>query len=54
VHLFREPAGEWICLDAQSNIAAGGAGLATCVLSDLDGPVGVGAQALLVVPRPGS
>ena len=54
VHLFREPAGEWICLDAQSNIAAGGAGLATCVLSDLDGSVGVGAQALLVVPRPGS
>ena len=34
VHLFREPAGEWICLDAQSNIAAGGTGLATSVLSD--------------------
>src|SRR5215470_2121724 len=53
VHLFREPAGEWICLDAQSNVAAGGTGLATSVLSDLDGPVGVGAQALLVAPRPG-
>jgi len=54
VHLFREPAGEWICLDAQSDVAAGGAGLARSVLSDLDGPVGVGAQALLVAPRPGS
>lgn len=53
VHLFREPAGEWICLDAQSNIAARGAGLATSVLSDLDGPVGVGAQALLITPRDG-
>ena len=51
VHLFREAAGEWICLDAQSNIAAGGAGLATSVLSDTDGPVGVGAQSLLIAPR---
>ena len=51
VHLFREPAGEWICLDARSNIAAGGTGVATSVLSDLDGPVGVGAQALLVARR---
>jgi hypothetical protein len=53
VHLFREPAGEWVCLDAQSNVAAAGAGLATSVLSDTDGPVGVSAQALLVAPRPG-
>jgi Acyl-CoA thioesterase C-terminal domain/Acyl-CoA thioesterase N-terminal domain len=53
VHMFRDPEGPWICLDAQSNIAAGGAGLATSVLSDLDGPVGVGAQALLIAPRPG-
>jgi hypothetical protein len=51
VHLHREAAGEWICLDAQSTISPGGAGLATSVLSDLDGPVGVGAQALLVAPR---
>jgi hypothetical protein len=53
VHLFREAAGEWICLDAQSNVATGGTGLATSVLSDLDGPVGVGAQALLVASRGG-
>ena len=51
VHLFREPAGDWICLDAQSNIAAGGAGLAASILSDTTGPVGVGAQSLLVTPR---
>jgi Acyl-CoA thioesterase C-terminal domain/Acyl-CoA thioesterase N-terminal domain len=51
VHLHREPAGEWICLDAQTAISPGGAGLATSVLSDLDGPVGVAAQSLLVARR---
>jgi len=51
VHLYREAAGEWICLDAQTVISTGGAGLATSVLSDLDGQVGVGAQSLLVVSR---
>jgi hypothetical protein len=52
VHLHREPAGEWICLDAQTTLSSGGTGIATSVLSDLDGPIGVGAQALLVAPRP--
>ena len=52
VHLHREAVGEWICLDAQTTISTGGAGLATSTLSDLDGLVGVGAQALLVAPRP--
>jgi Acyl-CoA thioesterase C-terminal domain/Acyl-CoA thioesterase N-terminal domain len=51
VHLHREPVGEWICLDAQTAISPGGAGLATSVLSDLGGPVGVAAQSLLVAPR---
>jgi hypothetical protein len=51
VHLHREAVGEWICLDAQTTIARGGAGLATSVLSDLDGPVGVGAQSLLIAQR---
>ncbi len=54
VHLHREPAGEWICLDAQTAVSPGGAGLATSVLSDLDGPVGVAAQSLLIAPRPGN
>src|SRR6516225_1848387 len=52
VHLHREAAGEWICLDAQAVISPGGAGLATSVLSDTHGQIGVGAQALLVVRRP--
>jgi hypothetical protein len=51
VHLHREALGEWICLDAQTAISPGGVGLATSVLSDLDGPVGVGAQSLLVAER---
>lgn len=52
VHLHREAAGEWICLDAEAVISPGGAGLATSVLSDTGGQIGVGAQALLVVRRP--
>jgi hypothetical protein len=51
VHLEREPRGEWICLDAATSIRPGGAGLAVSVLSDLDGPVGRGAQTLYVAPR---
>ena len=43
--------GEWICLDAVTTISDGGVGLATSVLSDVEGPVGVGAQSLLVAPR---
>ena len=52
VHLYREAAGEWICLDAQTAIAPGGVGLASSVLSDRTGPVGTGAQSLLIAPRP--
>jgi hypothetical protein len=52
VHLHREAEGEWICLDAQTTISPGGTGLATSVLSDVRGPVGVGAQSLLVAHRP--
>jgi hypothetical protein len=51
VHLLREPRGEWVCLEARTDIAEGGAGLASSVLSDADGPVARGAQALLVAPR---
>ena len=52
VHLHREAVGEWICLDAATTVTEGGTGLATSVLSDEQGPVGVGAQSLLVAPRP--
>ncbi len=51
VHLHREAVGDWVCVAAATVISAGGAGLATTTLSDLDGPLGVGAQSLLVAPR---
>ena len=51
VHLHREAVGEWVCVQAQTAISTGGAGLATTVLHDLSGPLGVGAQSLLVAPR---
>ncbi len=51
VHLHREAVGEWVCVAATTAVSAGGAGLATTVLSDVDGPLGVGAQSLLVAPR---
>jgi len=51
VHLHREALGEWVCVEAQTVISPGGVGLATSVLSDLNGPIGVGAQSLLVAQR---
>jgi len=51
VHLHREPVGDWVCLDAETTVTDGGVGLATSVLSDQEGPVGVGSQSLLVAPR---
>jgi Thioesterase-like superfamily len=54
VHLHREADGEWILLDASTTVSAGGAGLATAALSDRQGPVGVGAQSLLITRRPGA
>ena len=53
VHLHREAVGEWVCLDASTVVSAGGVGLATSSLSDQLGPLGVGAQSLLVGPRSG-
>ena len=52
VHLHREPVGEWVCVDAVTAVSEHGCGLATTALSDVEGPVGVGAQSLLVAPRP--
>jgi hypothetical protein len=51
VHLHRTAVGEWVCLDAETTVTDWGVGLATSVLSDQDGPLGVGAQSLLVAPR---
>lgn len=52
VHLHRQPAGEWVGLDARTAIGPDGAGLATSVVHDLRGPVGATAQALFVRERP--
>lgn len=51
VHLDREPAGEWVLLEARTSIAPQGVGLATAALSDLGGPIGVAAQSLFVDER---
>jgi Thioesterase-like superfamily len=51
VHVRRAALGEWICLDAETTISEGGAGVARSTLSDDDGVVAVGAQALFVAPR---
>jgi hypothetical protein len=50
VHLHRDPVGEWIGLDALTMAQPTGAGLATTVLHDRDGPVGSGNQSLLIAP----
>jgi hypothetical protein len=51
VHLHRELAGEWVGLDASSVLGPSGVGTARSALHDTAGPVGHGAQALLVRPR---
>ncbi len=50
VHLFRQPAGEWVGLDTTVSFGATGAGLTSSVLHDVHGPVGTVAQALTVRP----
>jgi hypothetical protein len=51
LYVEREPVGEWICLDSQTRIHAGGIGIAESVLYDERGRVGRATQALLVAPR---
>ena len=51
LHLHREPAGEWIGLDARTVSEASGIGLSTGVLHDRDGPFGVCAESLFVERR---
>jgi Thioesterase-like superfamily len=52
VVLPRDPAGEWLLLEASTAIGADGTGLATTRLSDQQGSVGRAWQTLLVAPRP--
>jgi len=51
VHLHREPAGEWVLLDARTRLEPHGAGLARSVLSDERGQLGLAAQSLFLAER---
>lgn len=51
VHVYREPVGEWIALDAKTAIGPDGTGISTTVLHDSTGPLGRGAQTLLIRPQ---
>jgi acyl-coenzyme A thioesterase PaaI-like protein len=51
IHLWRQPRGEWIGLDAQTLLPAGGTGIAESVLHDEHGAVGRAFQTLVVQPR---
>jgi hypothetical protein len=53
IYLEREPAGEWICLDAEMRVRDGGAGFSEAVLYDRDGRVGRSLQALVIGRRAG-
>jgi acyl-CoA thioesterase len=54
VHLAREPAGEWICLDARTRVSSDGIGFTESSLWDEGGRIGVATQSLLVARRPPS
>lgn len=47
LHLFAPPVGEWLLVDAVTELGAG-VGMTRCRLSDRTGPVGAGLQTLLV------
>jgi hypothetical protein len=51
IHLHREPAGEWVLLDARTHLAPTGIGLAEARLFDARGRIGAAAQALFVDRR---
>lgn len=51
VHLFAEPVGDWVALEARTRIGPDGVGLASSVLYDSTRRIGLGNQSLLVRPR---
>jgi hypothetical protein len=51
VHLHREPTGEWVALDARTDLDPTGVGQATSVLRDERGRLGIAAQSLFVDAR---
>jgi hypothetical protein len=48
IYCYREPVGEWICLDAVTHVASEGVGLAESRLFDQTGPLGRALQSLLL------
>ena len=51
VHLFRDPVGEWMGVDAATVVGPAGLGTAAALLFDEQGQVGRSAQNLVVRPR---
>jgi hypothetical protein len=51
VHLFREPLGEWIGIDARCHYGAEGAGMSEAGVFDANGRVGRSAQSILLATR---
>jgi hypothetical protein len=51
IHLQREPAGDWVLLDARTRVEPIGIGLAVSHLHDADGALGIAAQSLFVEDR---
>ncbi len=51
IHLVREPKGEWVLIDARTQLDPQGTGVASSRLYDQDGPIGVAAQTLFVDVR---
>lgn len=52
IHLHRQPAGEWLGLETSVTFGAGGVGLTSSVLHDLDGPFGRTEQILTLRKLP--
>ncbi|TWJ29435.1 thioesterase superfamily protein [Micromonospora sagamiensis] len=52
VHILRPPVGQWLHLDAVTEVAPGWTGLTTGTLSDRHGPVARSAQSLFVARQP--
>ena len=51
VYLHRPPQGEWICLDAYTQVQAEGVGLADTRLYDVGGAIGRSDQSLIIQAR---
>jgi hypothetical protein len=48
IYLHRHPVGEWVCLEATTEVQPHGVGLAESLLYDEQGPIGRAAQSLLI------